>query len=186
MKDYCNGYGTCKAGNPKSCAAKVCNTVSCQASTGNCVYKPINKGTSCLDGNKCTYGEKCDGAGKCVGGKTITCTPKTCYKGECNASTGHCVYTVTKGVKCDDNNKCTDNDVCRTNGYCRGAKKVCADKYSCTDDYCSSKTGECVFQPNHKACPTTSNCKSYCYPAGSKLETGCVYSKGCGPSFGGG
>lgn len=61
----CQADGTCGGGQVKPCPNRECNTVTCNAKTGDCDYTPT-------PGVPCGAGGTCDGSGNCV------CTPKTC------------------------------------------------------------------------------------------------------------
>ncbi len=82
--DACRG-GVC-AGNAIGCNDNnTCTTDSCEA--GNCVFAPVETGTSCDDQNGCTGSDKCTGSGVCVGSGGPDCDDgDPCTKNQCESS----------------------------------------------------------------------------------------------------
>ncbi|KYQ93819.1 PA14 domain-containing protein [Tieghemostelium lacteum] len=176
----------------KTCEEKLCQTVSCNADTGNCVYTPVpNCNSDCGPTGTCTTGDKCK-IPYCTGGGCYfnnTSPPQNenkCLKNPvCDSATGQFSYTptdCTTGVSA-----CYPSPYCNsTDGLCyKGPKLSCNDQNQCTDDSCDDVTGECKnidricedgdactinsCDPlkgcfyTQKTCPTTSLCETgYC------------------------
>ena len=100
--DACTVDDSCKAGKCEAGAKKPCNDTeactadSCDATTGNCEFKPLQQ--LCSDGNECTVGDVC--------GVDSKSNKYTCLAG--------------KGPNCDDGNPCT-NDTCDGKSGCKSA-----------------------------------------------------------------
>ncbi|MCS6760391.1 MAG: hypothetical protein MO852_16785, partial [Candidatus Devosia euplotis] len=155
---------------------------TCQPSTGECVYAPIQDGSPCEDGNLCTEGESCM-AGVCEGGSAIVCDDSNvCTTDGCIPATG-CDFRPNSNP-CDDRDLCTYADTCN-NGMCVGTTVTCtndecvvrecngtascnemplpgtepcsADGNPCTDDFCDG-FGLCAHRPklNGASCGTAS------------------------------
>lgn len=103
--------GTCSNGTKASCNdGNPCTVDTCEASSGQCVFKGHNK--PCDDGDPCTVNDACAFA-KCVSGPAKACDDKDpCTVDACAPKSGQCVYTKTSGVPCDDGDACTQGEGC--------------------------------------------------------------------------
>ena len=101
--DVCTAADKCSGGSCKG-SAKVCNDSdkctldSCDKSTGQCVFAPINK-----------CGGNCKGASDCADNNP--CTIDKCTNGKCANSNAD-------GLVCNDGNSCTLGDACK-GGKCQ-------------------------------------------------------------------
>lgn len=173
----CDAAKACSGGSAKVCAADAgaCFAAigACSPGTGQCVYAPLDAGSSCDDGNLCTSPDGCDGAGACVPGATVTCgsPPSACFTSAgatCHPALG-CVYPVTFMASCDDGVACTTQDSCRFDGGCAGAAVACA------PSECQSFAGSCGADGG---CVFTNRAP------GSACDAGvCNAGGGCIPTF---
>jgi hypothetical protein len=118
VADHCTA-GACVAGSELSCPpGNSCQVGSCDDSVDACVFKPVNDGALCDDGDLCT------GDGFCSQGQ--------CFPGQdaCGALNGECTIGVCtpmgcvanvkpNGTPCNDGNFCTSVDACNA-GSCMG------------------------------------------------------------------
>jgi MYXO-CTERM domain-containing protein len=77
-------------------------TGTCNASTGECVYKMDKTGTACDDGDPCTTSDKCDATGTCAGLTPTTCvTPPAAFCSDATTlATFDAAGSCTPGVGC--------------------------------------------------------------------------------------
>lgn len=169
-KNACNGVETCNlstlscvAGTPVSCSAldDVCNTGTCDPTTGACKATPKTNGTACDDGNACTKTDGCT-AGKCTGSNSVTCTAiDQCHAvGVCDTKTGACSNpNAVDGTTCNDGNKCTATEACKT-GVCTATSLVtCPTPDQChTLGVCNATTGTCVNPEKTGKCDDGDKC----------------------------
>ena len=160
--DTCaTGAGKCEAGQcrypKKTCETLPCMTATCDAGTGDCVYKPVTEGSECdLDGNPCTA-DACS-SGQCkAGANACACDdahPCPDDGGKCNGDlecAGHlCVVKAGTVVPCVAPGPCVESTCDYKTGAC--TRKDRADGVTCDDeDACTSeeqcKAGECVGKP---------------------------------------
>ncbi len=154
----CEGKGTaCDDGN-------ACTTDTCDAATGNCVFK-VTPGATCDDGSACTDKDVCANNGKCAGTTKVCDDGNPCTTDNCDAKTG--CGAAPNTAACDDGNLCTDGDACK-DGKCQGgAAKPCNDSNPCTDDTCDPKVANgCVFTPNTAPCNAGDVCQAAACKAG--------------------
>jgi sugar lactone lactonase YvrE len=91
-----------------------CTIDSCDAKTGNCVFKALGSGQPCDDGTACTSGETCSPAGVCAGGKAPTCDDgNACTDDSCDPYSGKCAFS--KNVS-----PCSTGDACNLATVCGG------------------------------------------------------------------
>ncbi|MFO0745516.1 MAG: HYR domain-containing protein [Myxococcota bacterium] len=161
-RDFCNGK-TC-AHEATGCVADgdPCTSDACVPGQG-CVYPPAPNTTSCNDGNLCTSADHCQ-AGICTG-STVACgAPPTCFgNGQCNPSTGQCVFApLPVTAACDDGLLCTNGDHCSGTGTCvAGGPKQCAPPDECHQaGQCDPATGGCAYanKPDHTGCNDSNPC----------------------------
>ena len=147
--DACSSTGICVAGLPSACTAEVCQTATCDITTGACVATPVAATTTCDDGELCTAGDTC-ALGQCQPG-TWTCACKVngdcgdanpCTVATCQAGT--CVVVALDATPCDDANACTSGDGCATGVCLPSAATSCDDGNACTADACAPATGLCA------------------------------------------
>ncbi len=127
--NQCNGTLYCDKTDPENPACKlnpatvvvcpkaalsVCQSWTCNPTSGQCLLIAGNEGKSCNDGDACT-------------------TADACSLGQCGG----------EPVPCDDGDVCTA-DVCLNSGKCSHVKTICDDGNSCTLDVCGPKDGVCV------------------------------------------
>ena len=100
----CTAGDTCQAGGGCAGVASVncddgnaCTTDACQAVDGACDHTATAAGSVCSDGNPCTAPDACDGAGKCATSATDCNDNNDCTVDACDASTGQCTHTPSKG-----------------------------------------------------------------------------------------
>ncbi len=92
--DHCSGVDdTCLPGETLNCSATLqdaeCVSATCNATTGQCEFEPINEGGACnADDNLCTTGDSCQ-LGVCVAGPGMDCSylDSDCQRGVCTSST---------------------------------------------------------------------------------------------------
>ena len=147
VKDTCVKQGGC-SGYAKDCDgdAPPCNTGSCDAKTGDCLFQPTQNGAACEDGDACTTEEFCD-TGKCIGGNHKSCDDgDACTSDSCSAKTGACSHsTAPDGTGCNDGDACTPGDKCLGGACLPGLNKTCSDGEPCTADACDKQTGACSY-----------------------------------------
>ena len=135
--EVCNGQdddcdGTTDGAS--ACPAKLCQTATCDGSTGKCSYK-----WACDDGNPCTT-DAC-GASGCTHTQ-LACDSdlNPCTAEVCEPAQG-CVHLPQAGSPCDaDQNACTAGDHCNATGGCEPGTVVgsCSDGDLCTaGDHCA-------------------------------------------------
>ena len=144
----------CRSGNCRgtlTCGSVVCpdpiSDCSYVACNGTCTELSQPDGTICNDANPRTINDKCV-SGSCRG--EDRCANTTCgaidqclTRGECNAATGKCEYSLQPdGTRCDDKTDLTIDDVCSA-GVCRG-DSLCMRVTCAAADSCHS-IGVCSF-----------------------------------------
>jgi hypothetical protein len=122
--------GVCGGGTAKDCSStgNLCNTGTCNATTGACVAVPKLDGTACdADANACTTNDSCK-TGKCTAGPVKTCPGDTCNLGTCTPVTGACgLKAKADATPCNDANVCTAVDLCGGGSCVGGAPPACDD-----------------------------------------------------------
>ncbi|MEY3014862.1 MAG: extracellular matrix protein, partial [Pseudomonadota bacterium] len=205
LQDVCKN-GICVPADTKLCDDdNVCTADVCDQASGGCVYKPVQDGFGCDDGNLCTYGDACK-AGKCTQASAAVCDDANpCTDDTCDAKTGKCVYKpvpISPLINCDDGNKCTYDlttykkygtvkDACYE-GKCTGIAVSCNDGNVCTVDSCDPKLG-CQHKPlgevacsDGNACTVGDNCASgSCKGTGKTCNDGnACTNDNCNPNSG--
>jgi len=150
--DPCTTADACRAGScsgtPIGCNDNnACTTDSC--TEGNCIFSPIEEGTSCDDQNGCTDGDQCTASGVCVGSGGPDCDDgDPCTKNQCANSACYNTEYEPEGTPCLNTNKCLVNTTCNATGECTSAEeKNCNDNNPCTADSCDPDVG-CVNEPD--------------------------------------
>jgi len=125
---------TCPEPAPDSC-----ETIHCEASTGNCIHTDVPDGRPCDDGDPCTTPDECSN-GICSG------PPECSDSGDCNdadvctddtcEASGCCSWAFNNAA-CDDGNDCTENDTCN--------EGVCAGTNTCTGNCDPVLEASCGF-----------------------------------------
>ncbi|MSQ84275.1 MAG: hypothetical protein EXR77_15560 [Myxococcales bacterium] len=123
------GNGVCTGGKPKTCAADMCTSATCNPTTGQCGTVPKADGTLCdADNNGCTTKDTCK-SGQCSWGVQATCILTDCDDVTCistSPTTFECKSApFAKGKACDDSLFCTVADACDGAGKCGGKTMVC-------------------------------------------------------------
>jgi hypothetical protein len=161
--DRCQGGVCVRDPNPVTCVKRDCNTVACNATTGNCDYAPTTGDacgvTGCFSAGTCN-------AGVCSG------TPKDCSSfdgpcttGICDARTGGCAAEYkSNGTTCDPGGQCVAGAVCAF-GICELPPAACpAPSGPCKLSACMPSTGAC-YETNLPA-GTTCDPKTSCMGPG--------------------
>jgi MYXO-CTERM domain-containing protein len=156
--DRCQG-GACVPDKPVACVAKDCNTVSCNAGTGNCEYAPTSGGacgtTGCSEMGTCNSGV-CSGKPK-----DCSAMEGPCAVGVCDATTGDCVSAPKpNGTSCSTGGRCGASAVC-TFGMCELAPATCPPpSAACKMAVCDAMTGACSERnrPAGTACDPKNSC----------------------------
>ncbi|WP_244219827.1 putative metal-binding motif-containing protein [Corallococcus interemptor] len=153
----CVGIGDaaqCGGGEPKctqptgQCQA----TVTCEASTGQCVEGAVAVGASCDPGNPCMTNGRCTADKQCVGDVKTCSLPSNpqCQEttGSCNPANGNCEYApkpVT--TSCEDGNVCHDPGFCDGNGTCIGKDTPCPPR-ECNSVAGCTRNSSCMYAPD--------------------------------------
>ena len=203
--DHCSA-GTCVAGDVSGCTCTVdsdcpavgqCQqSVSCDVSSGTCVYVNLPDDAGCDDGSLCTAGEHCVSGACGAPTSTVACAAlDSCHvAGTCDPATGVCSNPIaTAGTACDDGRACSSNDSCQA-GICAGDSAGCA----CSSDAdcapldqchvagtCDLSTGTCSNPPkangavcdDQDACTSNETCESGICTAAVTL--GCAQATEC-------
>ncbi len=134
-------------GTEQPCGRETCRD-------GECVFSPFLDGMTCDDQDPCTFDTICDD-GRCVG-TTVECDDgDPCTLGECDSSSGDCVYPpAPDSTPCDDGDPCTLDDECRDGVCVGGATPACEpDGDPCTKVECDPETGACSYPPTPDGTP---------------------------------
>ncbi|RUO87718.1 hypothetical protein D7Y11_39150, partial [Corallococcus sp. AB018] len=145
MAKKCIGVGAsalCGGGTPKCTqgAGQCQATVTCEASTGQCIEGNVVVGTTCDTGNPCMLNGRCTAGKQCVGDPKACTTPMNaqCQEstGTCNPTNGGCEY-APKPVSAS----CVDGDVCHAPGFCDGAGTCNGTPTPCPSRECTTVAG---------------------------------------------
>ncbi|MHA7631433.1 putative metal-binding motif-containing protein [Corallococcus sp. M7] len=150
----CIGLGTsalCGGGTPKCTQAvgQCQSTVTCEASTGECIEGNVQVGAACDPGNPCMTNGRCTADKQCVGPLKTCTTPMSpeCQEstGTCNPTNGTCVY-ASKPVttSCEDGDVCHDPGFCDGNGRCIGTDTPCPPMECNTVAGCTANSS-CIY-----------------------------------------
>jgi hypothetical protein len=153
--------GSCVVTSAVECPVEnSCTTGTCDSTSGDCVFEPLEDGEDCEDGNKCTANDTCT-EGVCAAGEAVDCNDENlCTTTACDAEAG-CddPEPVDEGTPCDLDNFCTKSDACDVTGTCVAGPKVsldkCDDDNDCTVDDCDSTVCPCGGEDDcdPTACP---------------------------------
>jgi hypothetical protein len=157
----CQGRPRCDDGDP--CTANICD-----ATTGDCQFRPLDDGAECDDGDPCTVATVC-AEGLCIGEPKPCESENPCTLGSCVAETGECEFApVEDGTVCDDLERCTTETSC-LEGECVGIPidgcchddDDCDDGDPCTESFCLTDRGFCSYAPLAPCALPTGGCEGY-------------------------
>src|SRR5215207_10495 len=160
-RDVCHGGVCVPDPTPVKCIERDCNTVACNAATGNCDYSPTSGGacgvSGCFTTGTCSNGQ-CSGTPKDCSSFNGACT-----SGLCDAATGNCVATPKlNGTDCSPGGMCTTAAACAF-GVCELTMQTCpAPSAPCKVAACNATDGKCVesSRPTGAACDPKNSCIS--------------------------
>ena len=160
-KDVCRGGVCVPDPRPVKCVERDCNTVACNAQSGNCEYLPTSGDACGLSG--------CFTAGTCQNGvcsgraKDCSAMASACTEGLCDAATGECVAAPkNNGSDCSPGGACSHAASCSF-GVCELPPAACPVPSSpCMVAACDPGDGRCIetARPAGAPCDPKNSCIS--------------------------